>query len=62
MILVSESHLSIHTWPEYGFTTIDYFTCGDSVKPQYSIDYLKSVLNPEKVDSQIIDRGNIEQK
>jgi S-adenosylmethionine decarboxylase len=29
MVIVAESHFAIHTWPEYGYCAIDFFTCGD---------------------------------
>jgi len=31
MVIISESHLSIHTWPEYGYAAVDVFTCGDVI-------------------------------
>jgi S-adenosylmethionine decarboxylase len=34
IIFVAESHLAIHTWPEYGYAAVDIFTCGDSFHPQ----------------------------
>ena len=46
VLLVSESHLSIHTWPERGYAAVDLFTCGLPVqlpcKPRESIDYKRS--------------------
>jgi len=33
VVIIAESHLFIHTWPEYGYAAVDIFTCGDSVKP-----------------------------
>ncbi|WKL03541.1 adenosylmethionine decarboxylase [Paenibacillus amylolyticus] len=48
LVLLSESHLSIHTYPERGFAAIDCYTCGETVDPQLAIDYLVSVLKPEK--------------
>jgi len=33
MVIISESHLSIHTWPEYGYAAVDVFTCGDVIDP-----------------------------
>jgi S-adenosylmethionine decarboxylase proenzyme len=34
VVIIAESHLSIHTWPEYGYAAVDIFTCGDSVEPE----------------------------
>ncbi len=33
VVVIAESHLFIHTWPEYGYVAADIFTCGDSVQP-----------------------------
>jgi S-adenosylmethionine decarboxylase len=40
MVIIAESHLSIHTWPEYGYAAVDIFTCGDLIKPQAAASYL----------------------
>jgi S-adenosylmethionine decarboxylase len=37
---IAESHLSIHTWPEYGYAAVDIFTCGDLIKPEVAANYL----------------------
>jgi S-adenosylmethionine decarboxylase len=58
LFLLSESHLSIHTYPEKGFAAIDCYTCGNSVDPQVTIDYLISALKPEKVYTRKLIRGN----
>ena len=34
VVVIAESHLFIHTWPEYGYAAVDIFTCGSSVKPE----------------------------
>lgn len=34
IVVIAESHISIHTWPEYGYAAIDIFTCGDVLKPE----------------------------
>ena len=33
VVVISESHLAIHTWPELGYAAVDVFTCGDKVDP-----------------------------
>ncbi|MFC1939950.1 adenosylmethionine decarboxylase [Chloroflexota bacterium] len=33
VVIIAESHLFIHTWPECGYAAVDIFTCGDSVHP-----------------------------
>jgi S-adenosylmethionine decarboxylase len=40
MVIIAESHLSIHTWPEYGYAAVDIFTCGDLIKPEVAANYL----------------------
>ncbi|MGF7047171.1 S-adenosylmethionine decarboxylase [Paenibacillus sp. DS2015] len=57
LVLLSESHLSIHTYPERGFAAIDCYTCGETVDPQMAIDYLVSVLKPEKTYAKKLVRG-----
>ncbi|MGM1050136.1 S-adenosylmethionine decarboxylase [Paenibacillus uliginis N3/975] len=57
LVLLSESHLSIHTYPERGFAAIDCYTCGETVDPQLAIDYLVSVLKPEKCFAKKLVRG-----
>ena len=39
VVVISESHLSIHTWPEYGYAAIDIYTCGSQVEPERGIEY-----------------------
>ncbi|MCL1990304.1 MAG: adenosylmethionine decarboxylase [Defluviitaleaceae bacterium] len=55
-VIVSESHLTIHTWPEYGFAAADFFTCGD-IDPWKSFEYLEKVLKAEFSESVEIPRG-----
>jgi len=38
--LVSESHVAIHTWPEYGYATIDVYTCGEQTEPEKAFHYI----------------------
>ena len=40
VVVIAESHLTIHTWPEYGYAAVDVFTCGDLIKPEIAASYL----------------------
>ena len=40
LALLSESHSSIHTWPELGYAAIDLYTCGDTTNTQKAADFL----------------------
>lgn len=57
LVLLSESHISIHTYPERGFAALDCYTCGETVDPQLAIDHMVSVLNPETVHAKKLIRG-----
>ncbi|WP_274649925.1 adenosylmethionine decarboxylase [Paenibacillus humicola] len=57
LVLLSESHLSIHTYPEKGFAALDCYTCGETVDPQLAIDYMMSVLKPKTVHAKKLIRG-----
>jgi S-adenosylmethionine decarboxylase len=57
LILLSESHLSIHTYPEKGFAAIDGYTCGEDVDPELAVEYLLNILEPKKIYSCKIIRG-----
>jgi len=46
VVIIAESHLTVHTWPEYGYASIDIYTCGDTLDPykayRYLIEHLRS--------------------
>jgi S-adenosylmethionine decarboxylase len=46
--VLSESHISIHSWPEYGYAAIDIFMCGHA-KPHLSIDVIRQAFEPEEI-------------
>ncbi|KGG79943.1 S-adenosylmethionine decarboxylase proenzyme [Caloranaerobacter azorensis H53214] len=60
VVVIQESHLTIHTWPEYGYAAVDLFTCGDEVDPWIAFDYLKEKLKAEKTETQEVPRGIVE--
>ena len=61
VVLIAESHLSIHTWPELGIATVDVYTCGDPEQCKKAIDYIIEKLKPTKVEMKIFDRGILPQ-
>lgn len=53
IVVIAESHLTIHTWPEYGYAAVDIFTCGDIIKTEKASSYLIKQLeckNPSIVE------------
>lgn len=56
-LLLSESHISVHTWPEYGYAAIDLFTCGGDIRK--ATDKLLEILEPIKVKTTYIKRGDL---
>jgi S-adenosylmethionine decarboxylase len=59
LLLLSESHISIHTYPERGYAAIDVYTCGGGMT-QKAIDYLKEILRPTQVQEMLVRRGQRE--
>ncbi|MES2299655.1 MAG: adenosylmethionine decarboxylase [Pseudomonadota bacterium] len=56
VVLLAESHISIHTWPEYGFAAADIFMCGNA-QPQLALDVIENALQPQSRIVQTIARG-----
>jgi S-adenosylmethionine decarboxylase proenzyme len=56
VVVVEESHLSIHTWPEHGYAAVDFYTCGDC-HPERAHEYLKRELGAESAEVMVVMRG-----
>ena len=53
VVVIAESHLTVHTWPEYGYAAVDIFTCGDTIMPEIAASYLVEAFecqNPSIVE------------
>jgi S-adenosylmethionine decarboxylase proenzyme len=56
VVLVAESHFSIHTWPEHRFAAADFFTCGDC-RPEDAHPVLRRALHAEDAEVMVLARG-----
>lgn len=59
VVVIAESHLTIHTWPEYGYAAVDIFTCGTNVDPHTALDVLKNSLQAKDIYFKEMNRGKI---
>lgn len=56
VVLLAESHITIHTWPEHAYAAIDIFLCGDC-DPSASLAVLKEAFAPTTMEDCILERG-----
>jgi S-adenosylmethionine decarboxylase len=57
LALLSESHASIHTWPEIGYAAIDLYTCGDTTETHRAAEFLKTKLKAQTVNQKELVRS-----
>jgi S-adenosylmethionine decarboxylase len=57
VVVIAESHLSVHTWPEYGYAAVDVFTCGSTVDPRKAAEVLIERLGSKNHSITEIQRG-----
>ena len=62
VVVLAESHISIHTWPERAYAAVDIFTCGDTIDPQDAASYLGERLCAKNSSVIIIERGTLNAK
>ena len=56
--LVKEGHITIHTYPDLGYTAVDVFNCSDDSRPEKIVATIKSFLKPEKTKTTFLKRGD----
>ena len=60
VILIAESHFSVHTGPENNFVAVDIYTSGEVMKPDIAIAFLQDAFNAQRVEVFRVTRGQIE--
>ena len=56
VLIISESHITIHSWPEHGYAAVDIFSCGD-INSQAGIDYLIEAFEAKEQEVKVMQRG-----
>jgi len=59
VVVIAESHIAIHTWPEYRYAAVDIFTCGTKVDPWVAFHHLKLSLDSRECSVREIIRGEV---
>lgn len=59
VLIIAESHLTIHTWPEYKYAGIDLFTCSKKLNIEEAVKFLCESLNTTKYEIKEINRGKL---
>ena len=57
VVVIAESHLSIHTWPEYRYAAVDIFSCGEMLQPEVAANYLVEQFAAERTSVVELQRG-----
>ncbi|PID26590.1 MAG: adenosylmethionine decarboxylase [Candidatus Cloacimonadota bacterium] len=59
VVVIAESHLTIHTWPEYEYAAVDLFTCGDTVDAWKGFIHLRNELDSGHISTVEMKRGQL---
>ncbi len=57
VVVIAESHVAIHTWPEYGYAAVDIFTCGETIDPWKVFKYLEEQFESSQSSMMEMKRG-----
>jgi S-adenosylmethionine decarboxylase len=57
VLVLAESHLSVHTWPESDYAATDIYTCGDTCTPQRAHEVLQVALKAKRCEVMVVERG-----
>ena len=57
VVVIAESHLSVHTWPETGYAAMDFYTCGDHTDPWKACEYAADKFGATSMRTTEVKRG-----
>src|SRR5579864_3764135 len=57
VVVISESHLSVHTWPEVGYVALDIYTCGDKARPEAAVQHALKAFGAANMHITEVTRG-----
>lgn len=57
VVVIEESHYTIHTWPEYGYAAVDLFFCSEKVESERALEVLQEAFCPEQMQLMKVQRG-----
>ncbi len=60
VVVLSESHISVHTYPEHGYASFDIYTCGEHVDPRLACEYIVNKLGTRRYYEREFVRGKAE--
>ncbi len=60
VVVIAESHFSVHTWPEYGYCALDIFTCGEQIDSDKALQFLKEKLKAKSMSVIELKRGTLD--
>ena len=57
VVVIAESHIAIHCWPEYACVSVDIFTCNEKMNAQAALDYIAKSFESNQIVMKAIKRG-----
>lgn len=60
VVVIAESHVAIHTWPEFLYCALDIFTCGYQVKPDLILEHIRTGFTARDVSVMEVKRGTLD--
>jgi S-adenosylmethionine decarboxylase len=59
VVVIEESHYTIHTWPEHRYAAVDLFFCSESVEAERALEVLREAFKPQHLEVMLVRRGTV---